>query len=223
MSEHERSPRLSGDPPNRCWFRIGVWGSGACEDLEDFVHCFNCPVYKSAGKDLFSRAPSSEYTSRMSDALREPFELPGVSQGSFLVFLLEGERFALSAECVRAVTPFSSIHSVPFRSDTLFLGLSPVRGKLRLCYSLSAALGRECVLPLRGDFRRMLLIGRPETSFVFPVSEVEGLVSIPEEGIRFDASLGEDNVVLGSASVEGQDTCILNQTHIEDYFSNKQL
>lgn len=26
MTERESSPRLSGEPPNRCWFRIGVWG-----------------------------------------------------------------------------------------------------------------------------------------------------------------------------------------------------
>lgn len=159
----------------------------------------------------------------MSDALKEPFELPGISQGSFLVFLLQGERFALSAECVRAVTPFSSIHSVPFRSDALFLGISPVRGKLRLCCSLSAALGRESTHPIEGGFRRMLLIGAPEVSFVFPVFEVEGLVAISEETIRSSESSGESEVILGSTSVEGQDVCVLNKAYIENYFSNKQL
>ena len=223
MTEYEPSPRISGEPPNRCWFRIGVWGSGTCEDLKHFVHCFNCPVYQSAGKNLFDRPPSSEYTSRMTDALKNPFEPPGVSQGSFLVFFLQGERFALSAECIRAVTPFSSIHSVPFRSDSLFLGLSPVRGKLRLCYSLSAALGGEDSFASNTDFRRMLLMGPPHVSFVFPVSEVEGLIAISEESMDLRMPSDEPSIVLGTASIEGGDVCVLDRAYIENYFSNKQL
>ncbi len=223
MTYSESSPRLSGELPNRCWFRIGVWGSGACEDLNRFVHCFNCPVYQRAGKDLFGRAPSPEYTSRMSEVLRKPFEIPDASQESFLVFILRGEYFALSSHVVRAVTPFSGIHSVPFRSGSLFLGLSPVRGKLRLCYSLSEALHQECLPASGDDLRRLLLVGPPESSFVFPVSEVEGLVAIPEGSIKLKTPSCGSEFTLGFATLEGKDVHVLSGDSVVAAFSNKQL
>lgn len=223
MTDYEPSPRLLGEPPNRCWFRIGVWGSGLCEDLVRFIHCFNCPVYQNAGKDFFDRPPPAEYTKRMSEALREPFEMPRVTPGSFLVFSLKNKRFALSSQIVRAVTPFCEIHTVPFRSNQLFLGLCPVRGKLRLCYSLVEALGGQAEPIHKDDFRRMILIGKPQTSFVFPVSEVEGLAVIPEDAITGGTRSVGGTIILGTASLGDQEICVLNKDYILTFFSNKQL
>lgn len=222
MKHDAPSPRLSGEAPNRCWFRIGVWGDGRCEDLEGFVHCFNCPVYQNAGKALFSRVPSPGYIDEAAEVLKEPDDSPSVAEGSHLVFFIGEQRFALSASAVRAVAPFSKVHSVPFRTNKLFLGLIPFRGKLRLCYSLAEALDLG---EIDLNFRRMLLLGAPDASFVIPVSDVEGLTIIADAEKYEEPPNGlESNAWVMETVLSGEDSIVvLDEEAILDTFSKKQL
>src|SRR2546422_8139227 len=38
-----------------CWNKIGVYGNSSCNELPQFVHCRNCPVYSHAGAQLLNR------------------------------------------------------------------------------------------------------------------------------------------------------------------------
>ncbi|WP_445252171.1 MULTISPECIES: chemotaxis protein CheW [unclassified Microcoleus] len=72
-----------------------------------------------------------------------------------------------------------AIHTVPHRSNSVFLGLVNIRGETLLCISLRDLLGLE-PLAESPDFsntinpQRMIVAGKNENKWVFPVDEVHG-------------------------------------------------
>ena len=48
---------------NDCWNRIGVRGDASCPELEQHVHCRNCPVYSAAAADAARSRAAGRTTS----------------------------------------------------------------------------------------------------------------------------------------------------------------
>ena len=44
-----------------CWNRIGTSGDRSCPELEQHVHCRNCPVFASAARVFFDRPAPEGY------------------------------------------------------------------------------------------------------------------------------------------------------------------
>jgi Chemotaxis signal transduction protein len=95
---------------------------------------------------------------------------------SIIIFRLGNERLALPVNILQEVTPPYAIHSVPHRSNSVFLGLINIRGETLLCISLRDLLGLEPVAA-SADFsntinpQRMIVAGKNENKWVFPVYE----------------------------------------------------
>lgn len=160
-----------------CWNQVGVQGNGSCPDLQQFVHCRNCPVYSSAGVALLDRPLPELYRRAWTEhfAQEKKFKPPG--NCSALLFRISAEWFALPTHAFQEVAERRRIHSLPHRRQGLVLGLVNIRGELSLCVSLGHLLGVEH-LPTREELRaahhRLLVTHWDGSRLVFPVDEVQG-------------------------------------------------
>lgn len=175
-----------------CWSEIGIEGDQSCDRLETVGHCLNCSVYHAAGRSLLDREIPLDYLQEWTQLLAQPPEAQmgtlatavkqdslKIGQGngtlSAMVFRLGSERFALPVSILQEITRPSPIHTLPHRSNEMFLGLVNIRGEILPCASLSQFIGVD--MPIdptysRINLRRMMVVGRQESRWVFPVDEV---------------------------------------------------
>ncbi len=174
---------------NDCWNKIGVMGDRTCGELKTVIHCRNCKVYSAAGRSLLERNAPPEYLTEWTDILSEASTTQaGAGEGtlvratdtlSVIIFRLGNERLALPVNILQEVTPPYPIHTVPHRRNSVFLGLINIRGETLLCISLRDLLGLEAIAE-PADFmktinpQRMIVAGKNENKWVFPVDEVHG-------------------------------------------------
>ena len=174
---------------NDCWNQIGVMGDRSCGELKTVIHCRNCKVYSAAGRSLLERDAPPEYLQEWTNILSEAStQQVGVGEGtlvratdtlSVIIFRLGNERLALPVNILQEVTPPYAIHTVPHRSSAVFLGLVNIRGETLLCISLKDLLGLEPVAAAANSAQainpqRMIVAGKNEHKWVFPVDEVHG-------------------------------------------------
>jgi chemotaxis-related protein WspD len=177
---------------NDCWNQIGVTGDRSCQELNSYMHCHNCPVYSAAGRGLLEREVPPEYLKQWTEILSETstpqveektkVALVGTSEViSLIIFRIGVELFSIPVRLLQEVTPTCVIHTLPHHTNELFLGLVNIRGETLLCVSLSPLLGlteelsntSNNITPVTS--RRMVVVGKDENRWVFPVDEVLGI------------------------------------------------
>jgi chemotaxis-related protein WspD len=180
-----------------CWNRIGVFGDRSCPELASCVHCRNCPVYSAAGRSLLERLPPGDYlrewtavlaeTKRGSESSTLSADGSAVRSDqslSVMIFRLSDELFALPVGVFLEVSAPFVVHSVPSRSNALFLGMVNVRGEIMLAASLTQLLGLkppESGQPLAS---RMAVAGTPEGKWVFPIDEIHGIYLFDRDDVK---------------------------------------
>jgi chemotaxis-related protein WspD len=190
----EQSPSLLDD----CWNRIGVFGDRSCPELLSCVHCRNCQVYSAAGRSLLERLPPGDYlqewtavlaeTKRGSDSstLSADGSVVRSDQSlSVMIFRLASELFALPVGVFLEVSAPFVVHSVPRRTNELFLGMVNVRGEIMLAASLTKLLGLS--LQASGAAHaagRMAVAGAPEGKWVFPIDEIYGIYLFNRDDVK---------------------------------------
>ena len=186
--------------PNDCWNHIGVFGDRSCAVLVDCVHCRNCPVYSAAGRSLLEREPPSDYLQEWTAVLAETkrgSESSTLSADgtvvrsdqslSVMIFRLATELFALPVGVFLEVSAPFVVHSVPRRSNALFLGMVNVRGEIMLAASLTHLLGLQLnPSPTSGPqtIGRMAVAGAPEGKWVFPIDEIYGIYLFNRDDVK---------------------------------------
>jgi len=183
-----------------CWSQIGVHGDSSCPELENFVHCRNCPVYSNAGAQLLDRPLPLNYRRDWTAHFARKKKSAAPAKISAVLFRIESEWLALPTQAFQEVAERRMIHSLPHRRSGIVLGLVNVRGELLICVSLSRLLGirnaemeqehkadrgavrggpvaaRSMVSQgQRGLFARLLVANREGSRFAFPVEEVHGI------------------------------------------------
>jgi chemotaxis-related protein WspD len=86
------------DETKHCWNRIGVWGDATCVELNEAVHCQNCPVYAAAGRSLLDREAPSGYLSEWTHVVAGENQDRVFDTVSALVFRLQKEWLALPTQ-----------------------------------------------------------------------------------------------------------------------------
>ncbi|MBC5796771.1 MAG: chemotaxis protein CheW [Sphaerospermopsis sp.] len=187
-----------------CWNVIGIAGDRTCPELSDFIHCRNCPVYSSAGRNLLERSiPANyqnEWTQFFSDTKAEGknklINFPNSSEIvttkqtlTVAIFRLQREWLALPAHILKETISPTGIHTIPHRSNEILKGLVNIRGELQLCISLSNLLHLETIqnLPLALSpivYSRMIVIEKGGNTWVFPVDEFYGLYQFDDDELR---------------------------------------
>lgn len=170
-----------------CWSTIGVRGDRSCAELEQQVHCRNCPVYAAAGSALLEAAASDEDRSRWTAhvAGREQVEEP--STHAVVIFSLGGEWLAIPTAIVSEVRAVPPIHSLPHRSRGVVFGVANVRGELVACASLRRIFGLSDDSAGDTDLtgcRRVVVIQIADLRFACPVDDVHGIHRFPEGHVR---------------------------------------
>jgi chemotaxis-related protein WspD len=120
----------------------------------------------------------------LSGTLDHTFRLRAKSRGrqmqAALVFRIGAEWLALSPTNLQEIAEARPIHSVPRGRSNTLLGLANIRGELLVCVALDRVLGLEKTRlekpnSKRALYRRMVVAGREDSRFVFPVEEVHGI------------------------------------------------
>jgi chemotaxis-related protein WspD len=194
----EASPEVSPSLLDDCWNRIGVFGDRSCPELLNCVHCRNCQVYSAAGRSLLERLPPGDYLQEWTTVLAETkrgSESSTLSADgsvvrsdqslSVMIFRLASELFALPVGVFLEVSSPFVVHSVPGRSNQLFLGMVNVRGEIMLAASLTNLLG--LTLPATATAQsagRMAVAGTPEGKWVFPIDEIYGIYLFNRDDVK---------------------------------------
>jgi chemotaxis-related protein WspD len=162
-----------------CWNEIGVQGNATCPELQQFIHCHNCPVYSNAGVQLLDRPLLPEYRRAWTEQFAQKKQLASPARHSALLFRIDAEWLALPTPAFQEVAEPRPVHSLPNRRRGSVLGLVNVRGELLICVSLGHLLGldkspsRET--PSRA-YARLLVAKWDGHRFVFPTDEVCGIL-----------------------------------------------
>jgi len=112
----------------------------------------------------------------------------GESSNSALLFRLGDEWLAIDNLCVNEITPMRAIHSLPHKTGSLVKGLVNIRGELKICISIGAVLqlekARESHATDHEILERMIFIEKDAQAFVFPVSEVYGIIHFANDELQ---------------------------------------
>ena len=168
----------------QCWKDNGVLGSGICEKLDEFSHCRLCPVYSESGRSLFDREISDDMIESWTKEIAEPKKKEKRNTHSFVIFKVENEWFALSTVFFVEAVHNRSIHSIPERSNNVFLGIANVDGELLLCldssnlFSVEKSINKEKNQKTK---KTMVVIKKETDRFVLVVDEILGVFRIPKD------------------------------------------
>ncbi len=165
---------------NDCWNKIGVAGDTSCPELQQHVHCRNCPTYAAAAVVLLDRDLPSGYLAEWSLHYARKKQDEGSETESAVIFRIGVEWLALPTSIIQEVAGTKAIHTLPgFRSNTL-LGLTPINGELIVCVSLARVLGLEeshasAQKKEKLISQRFLITEKEGWRVTFPVDEVHGV------------------------------------------------
>ena len=162
-----------------CWNEIGVSGNATCPELQQVIHCRNCPVYSKAGVQLLDRPLLPEYRRAWTEHFVQVEKAASPARHSALIFRINAEWLALPTPAFQEVAERRPVHSLPHRRQGVVLGLVNVRGELLICVSLGHLLGLDRS-PIRETPRpaydRLLVAKWDGQRFVFPADEVRGIL-----------------------------------------------
>lgn len=187
---HKPQSEIQNPVSEICWKSIGVWGkvsSGAsarCPKLEKVIHCRNCEIFISAGRNLLEREMPDEYRTEWTQVMSAEKEddLPGTV--SAVVFRIEEEWLALRTQVFAEIIAPENLHShsLPHRNNPILIGVINVHGEIQLCISLKELLGIEAGEPgkekKKTAHQRVMVLNSAEGQWVFPVNEILGIYRI---------------------------------------------
>jgi chemotaxis-related protein WspD len=205
-----------------CWWTVGSFGDGSCEQLEDLFHCRECHVCAAAGQQLRDREVQEDYLGEWSDHLAEKETPEETKTLSLMVFRLQKEWFALKTGLFDEVAEVTLPHSIPGKTDYRFRGLVSISGELRLLFSLSAIIGitNPIETPAEDKSRpRLAVIGRGQDRVAFSVEEIFGVFAVSEHDFEaLPATLPGCGQHLSSRSVsiEGRKVEVLDEDKLLD-------
>ena len=164
---------------NDCWNRIGHRGDRSCEQLVQFTHCRNCPVYAEGARTIMQRALPADYQRDWATQFAAPEPLPVITDQSVLVFRIGCEWLGLPARLCVTVAEMATAHRLPHRDNPILAGIVSVKGKLYPCMSLAALMAvgaEEAQQPSdRKVYPRLLVMQLGQHAFALPVQALRGV------------------------------------------------
>lgn len=204
---------MSGQLQTHCWETEGVGGTQTCGRLAGVGHCRNCPVYMEEGRRLLDRAWPENYRAEWTQRVAR-VEVKGTRQvNSIIPFALGAQWLAIRTKVFQKVVEFRPAHTVPFRSNPVFLGLANVEGEMLLCASLGQALGVEA----GGAGRSLLVASHQGARWCFAADQVAGIEVCPASALQAPDAAADDtlNVCLeGWLDIGARQVALLNEARL---------
>jgi len=177
----------------QCWKEIGVSGSGVCEKLDIYSHCRLCPVYSEKGRSLLDRESSEELIEIWTKEISEPKQMERSDTISVVIFKIKNEWFALSTIYFKETINYRTIHTVPDRTNDVFLGIANINGELLLCLNSYRIFGvdvSENEDSASDKSQRMVVLKDDNDRYVLIVDEILGVIRLSmEETVKGPATL----------------------------------
>lgn len=173
-----------------CWRTIGVWGNDSprCERLQAVLHCHNCDVFHAASQDVYARPIPVEYRAEWSALLATEKQAAGQQNASVMVFRIGDEWVGMSGALLKEISDMRKIHKIPHNRSRVLRGLINIGGEIELCFSMGALLGiqKAQLDDERGYvfYNRVVVVDWPSGRFVFPVSEIGGILQFAEHEVQ---------------------------------------
>ncbi len=170
-----------------CWNKIGVNGDGTCAELDNFVHCRNCPIYSAAARQLLDRSPPLDYRRDWVEHYSRAKNRVTPGKMSAVIFRIGTEWLALPTRAFQEVAEQRRIHSLPHRRQGILLGLINIRGELLLCVSLARLLGIEDDSSRENPpnlCKRLVVTQWHGGLLTFPVNEIHGVHRYNQEELK---------------------------------------
>jgi chemotaxis-related protein WspD len=149
---------------------------------------------------LLDRAIPPDYLQERTQILAQPvgFRNPALTTRSqspnqpgdvlsVMMFRLGSEWFAMPVCLLHEITRPAPIHTLPHRSNEIFLGVVNNRGEVLPCVSLSQFL--QVAMPLdptysRINQRRLIIVNQPDIRWAFPVDEVRRVHRVASQDLH---------------------------------------
>ena len=204
-----------------CWNRIGVWRTGKerCPELDNVVHCRNCPVFSKTGRQFLRTNPPEGYRNEWTSILSKEKDIKPINVKSAFVFRAGNEWLALPSKLIQEVVNMGPIHSIPNINSKVLRGLVNIHGRLQICVSIGRVLGLEKLKKteeqLKPDYispERLVVVLQKNQLVAFPVSEVKGTVHYTPEMIKdlpVTVSGSKAVYTMGILHLEGTDIGLL--------------
>lgn len=180
----------------QCWNTVGVWGIQLprCARLAEVIHCRNCDSYINAGRAIFDAQIPADFEAQWTNQCEQHKSSRLKPKNSVFVFRLGREWFALPVQALSEILHVRKIHRIPHRSDGFVLGLSNVRGQLKICFSLQKLLGDDERIKDHhiGETKlqsRQIVVNLDHDIFVFPVSETADVLRFDDDELTVSSLL----------------------------------
>lgn len=172
-----------------CWNRIGVAGDRSCEQLQQHVHCRNCPVFSQAASRFLDREIASEQIAEWTRLVARPAVLRERDTRSVVIFRLGPEWLALPTSVVAEVASPRPLHALPHRRSPVLLGVVNLHGALVSCISLGLLLVIDVTVQPRTDLGqlvhpRLLVLQHGRARLAVPVDEVQAVHRFHPRDVR---------------------------------------
>jgi chemotaxis-related protein WspD len=206
---------------DNCWNRIGVWSTDKerCPELDNFVHCRNCPVFSKTGRKLLQTNPPEDYRSEWTKILSTEEEIKAINVKSAFVFRAGGEWLALPSHMIQEVVNMGPIHSIPNINNKVLRGLVNIHGRLQICVSIGRVLAIEKLEKTEEQLdpnyispERLVVVLQKRHLVAFPVSEVKGTIRYTPEMIKdlpVTVSGSKAVYTMGILHIDGKDIGLL--------------
>lgn len=166
-----------------CWKTIGIYGDASCPQLQQHIHCRNCPVYASAAAQLLDVDTPARYAQDWTEHVAAAKPAAQSETTSVVIFRVAAEWLALPSAVFKEIAADRPVHSLPHRRDGALLGVVNIRGELLVCASLKRILGVETGVAA-ASAPRMLVIQQNGERTVCPVEEVHGVERFDPQDLK---------------------------------------
>jgi chemotaxis-related protein WspD len=189
MSDFASAPFAVEIAVDDCWNRIGVRGDNSCAKLKEYFRCLNCPTFASAASALLDRPVFGDDAGAglFSPAVEGEAQARGRGDAtaSMLAFRVGAEWLAFPTAAVVEVIEARAVHSLPGQANPAVLGLTNIRGALKICVSLGRMLGMaDADTASVKTAQRLLVVEHEQQVLVFPVDEVAGVYGYAAEAVQ---------------------------------------
>lgn len=202
-----------------CWNKIGVWSTSPekCERLLQVIHCRNCDIFSKAGREVLERnAPGGYVTQWQKEIAHQKQEISELTHG-VMMFRIGNEWFAISAGSLQEIAELRKIHNVPHNENPNIRGVVNIGGEVDICYSLANLLEITKHEDGEGNYQRLMVISYQAERYIFPVSEVRGMIHYGESDVlTAPSTLGpkKSSLINGIFMVDKNSVAILDADQI---------
>ncbi|RFB73661.1 MULTISPECIES: chemotaxis protein CheW [unclassified Herbaspirillum] len=193
MSDFASAPFVVEIAVDDCWNRIGVRGDNSCAKLKEYFRCLNCPTFASAASALLDRPVFGDEAGAGLFVPKGEGEAQvrgrGDATASMLAFRVGAEWLAFPTAAVVEVIEARAVHSLPGQANPAVLGLTNIRGALKICVSLGRMLGMadadtDTDIASAKTAQRLLVVEHEQQVLVFPVNEVAGVYGYAADAVQ---------------------------------------